>query len=61
VIWYLLLGVVIGYGIGKLDAVRRMAKWLKSLSPEDAKYVHELLHPEDRWRRNAERDISISR
>jgi hypothetical protein len=53
--------VVIGFLLGKLDAIRLYVKWVKSLGPEDAKYVHELMHPEDRWKRNAEHDISISR
>jgi hypothetical protein len=61
VIWYLLIGVAIGFLLGKLDAIRLYVKWVKSLGPEDAKYVHELMHPEDRWKRNAEHDISISR
>jgi uncharacterized protein YneF (UPF0154 family) len=42
--WYLLIGVVIGFAIGKLDAVRHFMKWLKSLNPKDEKYVRELMH-----------------
>ena len=59
-IWYLLIGIVLGFAIGKLAAVRRMSKWMNSLAPEDQKYVRELMHPEDRWKQNAEHDIHLS-
>lgn len=59
-IWGLFIGLLIGFGLGKLASISRMSKWLDSLTPEDRRFVHDLMHAENRWRRNVEHDISLS-
>jgi hypothetical protein len=56
----IVIGFALGFSVGKVSAARRMQKWLRSLASEDALYVRELLHPEDRWKQNAEHDARMS-
>lgn len=60
-IWILLIGLSVGFLLGKFASIRRLSKWVRSLAPEDQRYVRELMHPEDRWKQNTQHDISLTR